>query len=283
MNESCESGEVLFLQPIWDKLDSHRDLLSSPFFPVMFSFTANLLACAPYLLLDAMGPSWPFFHRYKMKPHYSIKPCTVTRCLSRISYNHSLFIFPATLLCRGLRSESRLRQAPSVPQLLTGVTLCLLLFDLLFFLWHLLHHRVPWLYRRLHSLHHQHSSTFSLSAQYAGVWEILSLQLLAVASPCLLTCHPLTEMTFFLLNIWLSVEDHCGYDLPWATHKLVPFGLLGGAPYHELHHQKFQCNFAPYFTHWDKLFRTYRKPSRGQPDDRETAERSRSGRGVARR
>ena len=20
-------------------------------------------------------------------------------------------------------------------------------------------------------------------------------------------------------------EDHCGYDLPWATHRLVPFGL----------------------------------------------------------
>ncbi|XP_067879364.1 cholesterol 25-hydroxylase-like protein [Heterodontus francisci] len=269
MNSSCQHDEDLLLQPIWDKLHSHRDLLASPFFPVMFTFAANLLACAPYLLLDAMGPRWSFFHQYKLKPYHSVKPETVARCLSRICYNHGLFIFPVTLVCQGLRPQPWIPQAPTVLQLVTGVALCLLLFDLLFFLWHLLHHRVPLLYRWLHSLHHQHGSTFSLSAQYASAWEILCLQLLAVSTPCLLTCHPLTEMTFFLLNIWLSVEDHCGYDLPWSTHKIVPFGILGGAPFHDLHHEKFRCNYAPYFTHWDKLFRTYRKPSRGQPDNRQ--------------
>ncbi|XP_067857701.1 cholesterol 25-hydroxylase-like protein [Heptranchias perlo] len=260
MNGSCRRGDGLLLQPVWDMMESRRDLLASPFFPVAFSFTANLLACAPYLLLDAMGPRWPFFHRYKLKPRQAADAGTVARCLSRICCNHGLFIFPATLLGRASRSEPGPPEAPSVAQLLSGVALCLLLFDLLFFLWHLLHHRLPWLYLRLHSLHHLHGSPFSLTAQYASAWEILSLQLMAACGPRLLGVHPLTEMTFFLLNIWLAVEDHCGYDLPWAPHRLVPFGLLGGAPYHQLHHQRFKCNYAPYFTHWDKLFRTYRKP-----------------------
>ncbi|XP_078062399.1 cholesterol 25-hydroxylase-like protein [Mustelus asterias] len=263
MNGSCQYAEDLLLQPIWDKLHSHQDMLASPFFPVLFSFSANLLACAPYLLLDTMGPRWPFFHRYKLKPSHSIRPDTVLRSLSKIYYNHALFIFPVTLLCRGLRLERQMLQAPSISQLLTDVIVCLLLFDLLFFLWHLLHHQAPLLYRWLHSLHHQHASTYSLSAQYASAWEILSLQLLAVSIPHLLSCHPLSEMTFFLLNVWLSVEDHCGYDLPWSAHNIIPLGILGGAPFHDLHHQKHRCNYAPYFTHLDKLFGTYRKPARG--------------------
>lgn len=108
----------------------------------------------------------------------------------------------------------------------------------------------------LHQVHHTYSSTSALTAEYSGAWETLSLGLFAAANPVFLGCHPLTELAFFLLNIWLSVEDHCGYDLPWATHRLVPLGLYGGARHHDLHHLKSKCNFAPYFTHWDQLVGT---------------------------
>lgn len=68
-------------------------------------------------------------------------------------------------------------------------------------------------------------------------------------------------MTFFVVNIWLSVEDHCGYQLPWALDRLVPFGLYGGAAHHDLHHIHSKCNYAPYFTHWDLLAGTLRRQS----------------------
>lgn len=102
-------------------------------------------------------------------------------------------------------------------------------------------------------VHHTYTSTSALTAEYSGTWETLSLGLFAAANPLLLGCHPLTELAFFVVNIWLSVEDHCGYDLLWATHRLVPLGLYGGARHHDLHHLKSKCNFAPYFTHWDRL------------------------------
>ncbi|MEQ2262578.1 Cholesterol 25-hydroxylase-like protein, partial [Xenotaenia resolanae] len=102
-------------------------------------------------------------------------------------------------------------------------------------------------------LHHTYTSTSALTAEYSGAWETLSLGLFAAANPLLLGCHPLTEMVFFIVNIWLSVEDHCGYDLPWATHRLIPFGLYGGSRHHDLHHLKSKYNYAPYFTHWDRL------------------------------
>lgn len=113
----------------------------------------------------------------------------------------------------------------------------------------------PWLYRKVHQLHHQHHVPFALAAQDASGAELLSLLLLALISAQLVGCHPLSEAVFHLINTWLAVEDHCGYDLPWALHRLLPF--LGGAPYHQTHHGLHNCNYAPYFTHWDHLFGTY--------------------------
>lgn len=113
----------------------------------------------------------------------------------------------------------------------------------------------PWLYRKVHQLHHQHHLPFALAAQDASGAELLSLLLLALISAQLVGCHPLSEAVFHLVNTWLAVEDHCGYDLPWALHRLLPF--MGGAPYHQAHHGLHNCNYAPYFTHWDHLFGTY--------------------------
>lgn len=115
--------------------------------------------------------------------------------------------------------------------------------------------RTPWLYRNIHQFHHQHRRPFALSAQDASGAELLSLLLLAMASAWLVGCHPLSEAVFHLINTWLAVEDHCGYNLPWALHRMLPF--MGGAPYHQDHHVFFRGNYAPYFTHWDRLFGTY--------------------------
>ncbi|EPQ13783.1 Cholesterol 25-hydroxylase [Myotis brandtii] len=145
-------------------------------------------------------------------------------------------------------------------QLLGHVVLCLLLFDAEFFAWHVLHHRVPWLYRTFHKVHHQNAPSFALATQYVSAWELFSLGFFDVVNVWLLQCHPLTVLVFHTLNIWLSVEDHSGYDFPWSTHRLVPFGWYGGVVHHDLHHSHFNYNFAPYFTHWDRLWGTLRPP-----------------------
>ncbi|XP_029572033.1 cholesterol 25-hydroxylase-like protein [Salmo trutta] len=115
--------------------------------------------------------------------------------------------------------------------------------------------RVPWLYRRVHQTHHQNRITFALTAQDASPAELLSLQMLALSSAWVVGCHPLSEALFHLLNTWLAIEDHCGYDLPWAIHRLLP--CFGGAPFHQAHHHIYRGNYAPYFRHWDWLCGTY--------------------------
>lgn len=249
------------LQPAWEAVRSQEALLRSPFFPALFSFFAYCGCCLPFAALDCLGA----LRRYKLQPQAASPTALVMgQCLLRSLFQHVAYLFPATVAHWYWRPPRLPAEAPSLPALLLEVALCLLLFDGLYFFWHLLHHRLPWLYRTFHKAHHRHVATFALATQYSGAWELLWLGLFASLAPALLRCHPLTEMAFFLTNIWLSVEDHSGYDLPWATHRLIPLGLYGGAPHHDLHHLKFRFNYAPYFTHWDRLFGTLHLPKTPQ-------------------
>ena len=247
---------ALLLQSVWDLLLTHDALLSSPFFPVLFSLGTYLLFCLPYVALDLLSPHVELIRRYKIQQRSHVPWEVMWSCLVHSLYNHVMFIFPLTVLNWYWRKVSLPAEAPHPLKVAHDLLACLLLFDFQYFVWHMLHHKVPWLYRTFHKVHHKYTSTFVLSTEYSGVWETLSLGFFAAINPLLLGCHPLTELLFFVLNIGLSVEDHCGYDFPWAIHRLVPFCLYGGAPHHDLHHLKFKSNYAPYFTHWDRLFGT---------------------------
>jgi len=61
---------------------------------------------------------------------------------------------------------------------------------------------------------------------------------------------------FFALSTCKTVDDHCGYSLPFD-----PLQLLSGntADYHDIHHQiiGIKSNFSqPWFVHWDVLLGT---------------------------
>ena len=57
----------------------------------------------------------------------------------------------------------------------------------------------------------------------------------------------------------MGVTNHMGWEMFPA--RLV-HGKLGKwlitASHHELHHQKYRCNYGLYFRHWDRLFGTDR-------------------------
>ncbi|KAK5850360.1 hypothetical protein PBY51_001246 [Eleginops maclovinus] len=248
--------EMMILQPLWDFLLGHASLLQSPLFPVFFSLGAYLTCCLPYLLLDLLSLRWASVRRYKLQSKSTVSWASVWSCLSLTLYNHLVFLLPVTVLHWHLSTGQLPAQAPALPRLLAQVFVCLLLFDFQSFTWHLLHHRVPWLYCTFHKVHHTYTSTSALTTEASGAMETLSLGFFSGCTPVLLGLHPLSQLSFFLLNIWLSVEDHCGYDLPWATHRVVPLQLYGGARHHDLHHLKSNCNYAPYFTHWDRLIGT---------------------------
>ena len=247
--------EGLVLQPVWDHLQQHHPLLlRSPLFPVVLSVSTYFVLVGLYTGLDLLAPTWPCVNRYKLHPQRPVTSAQVCSTLGVTLYNHLLYILPAAVAQWLWRPATALpRQAPTLWEFLLGILGCTVVFDFQYYLWHLLHHRVPWLYRTFHAVHHQYSQPFSLVTQYLSGWELFSVGFWATVDPVLLRCHCLTAWGFMVFNIYVSTEDHCGYDFPWAMHRLVPFGLWGGAPKHDAHHQRPATNFAPFFSHWDWL------------------------------
>ncbi|XP_044070211.1 cholesterol 25-hydroxylase-like protein [Siniperca chuatsi] len=253
------NSERLLLQILWDWLREQQSLLRSPFFPVLFSLTVYLSFCLPYLCLDLLCSRLILVRCFKIQPQSKVTWAKAWRCLRKIFHNHVCFIFPLSVVHWYWRPVFFPPLAPEMLSVVINVLACLLLFDMQFFLWHLLHHKVPWLYHVFHTEHHLYTAAFSLMTEYTGIWEMLSLSFFTTLNPALLDCHPLTEMLFYVTNMYLSVEAHSGYDFPWSPHRLVPFGLYGGAQHHNLHHLKSKVNYAPYFTHWDRLFGTLQR------------------------
>ncbi|KAM9810841.1 cholesterol 25-hydroxylase-like protein [Neosynchiropus ocellatus] len=248
------------LQGLWRVVRlGHEEVLLSPYLPATCALLTHLFFCLPFFLLDSLAGRCPRVLSWRIAASSGPPPPLRQwlRCFWRVVFKYAAAVFPATALFQSLRSGALPELAPSCCRLCLEVLACLLIFDFLFFVWHFCLHKVPWLYRNVHQQHHLHKVNFALAAQDASCAELLSLLLLALSSAWVVGCHPLSETVFHVLNSWLAVEDHCGYDFPWGLHRLLPG--LGGAPYHQAHHVLHRANYAPYFTHWDHIFGTYRK------------------------
>ncbi|KAJ8396553.1 hypothetical protein AAFF_G00016190 [Aldrovandia affinis] len=254
-NVSFGLPERSVLQPVWDYLlTNYQSTLRSPLFPILLSVSTYLLLVALFTVLDILAPTWPSINRYKIHPEKPITWENIGRTLGLTTYNHLIYIFPAAVGQWLWRPPIPLpEEAPSLTQFLLGILGCTILFDFQYYLWHLLHHKIGWLYRTFHAVHHQYHESFSLVTQYLSAWELFSVGFWTTVDPVLLQCHCLTAWGFMVFNIWISTDDHCGYDFPWSLHNLVPFGLWGGSVKHDAHHQKPNTNFAPFFSHWDWL------------------------------
>ncbi|KAM7416102.1 hypothetical protein PAMA_018260 [Pampus argenteus] len=245
------------LQDLWQYVRAgQEDILVSPYLSASYGFLTHVLLCAPFLVLDVLGSVCQRVRCWRVAAGSGSPPPLRQwhDCFWRVLLKYLTTILPAIAVLQTLRSPTLPDLAPSCWQLFVEVFACFLLFDTVFFIWHVSMHRVSWLYHSIHQQHHQNMVLFALTAQDASSFELLSLLLLAQSSAWVVGCHPLSEALFHLLNSWLAVEDHCGYDMPWALHRLLP--CLGGAPFHQAHHTMRSVNYAPYFTHWDQLFGT---------------------------
>ncbi|KPP61074.1 Cholesterol 25-hydroxylase-like protein 1, member 1-like [Scleropages formosus] len=246
------------LQPLWDYVRfNHFALVSSPFFPVLLAFSGYFSFSIPFTLMDLLGEEVPFFHRYKIQKERRPTVQMMMRSFGRAMYNHVVFVIPAVLLNNYFMPMPPLPAlAPTVLELLSGFLGAMLLFDTQYFIWHMVHHKNRQLYKWVHAIHHDYVAPFSWSTQHLSPIELMTVGFWSNLDPIMLQCHPLTTWFTTVVSIWMSVEDHIGYDLPWALNHLVPFGLYGGAPAHDIHHQKPNSNFAPFFSHWDRIFGT---------------------------
>ncbi|KAI0309626.1 sphingosine hydroxylase [Amylostereum chailletii] len=130
-------------------------------------------------------------------------------------------------------------------------------------------HINKFLYKRFHSYHHRLYVPYAFGALYNHPLEGFLLDTLGAAIAESVSALSLRQASFFfVVSVCKTVDDHCGYSLPFD-----PLQMFSGntADYHDIHHQVagIKSNFSqPFFIHWDVILGT--RMTRKEMEDRKT-------------
>jgi len=259
-NASCSSAaaeqlEYRVLQPLWEllKASSREDALRSPLFPPFLAVTVYWMTMLGYTLCDTVFSNMKVIAKYKIRPEKQVTWSLIKPSWILHFWNHMLWIFPMAIVQLIWVPPSPLPAlAPTLSAFLLQQLACIFLFDVYYFCWHWLHHKVRFLYRWGHATHHQYHATFAAMTQYLHPWELMSVGMGISVIPWLFKPHIMTYWSFFVFTNYVSVEVHCGYNFPWQAHNWC--SLYGGAPKHDMHHMRPMSNFEPWLTYLDKIF-----------------------------
>jgi hypothetical protein len=212
----AESPPPLLLQPVWDfAAKDYGRITSSPAFPGGLSIAYFFASCLPYMAIDMLPASVPVIgslKRYKVQQDQPVEWPHVWATLRTTMYMtvglqipglaHQLvsqgpwpyYIGPHVCLtqCSHMTLPDK---APSVPELLLHLFLCLWLMDLLYFLYHRHHHQRTWrygllLYKHIHGIHHEWRAPFAWCTQYLHPIELSFTGLASILSPIIVNTHP---------------------------------------------------------------------------------------------
>nr|XP_054754501.1 cholesterol 25-hydroxylase-like protein 1, member 2 [Lytechinus pictus] len=250
-------GSRSALQPLWDGLRSFfgDEVLCSPAFPVGMAISYYFTLCLIYMFLDLYGVKhWAWLRKYKLHQDINVTAPQLYTTLVLTMWNHALYIVPAGVLQYIYSPPFPLDDdAPLLTQFLWDQTISLFLFDLSYGVLHYWFHTNRWVYRAIHSVHHQYHSPFCWVTQYLHPAELIFVGATTAIIPKMLGVHTLSYFGFQLFNIWISVEAHCGYEFPFSLSLIVPFDIVAGPRKHDLHHMKPMSNYMPHLTWLDKL------------------------------
>jgi len=125
------------------------------------------------------------------------------------------------------------------------------------YFWHRAMHMNKWLYNKFHSRHHRLYVPYAYGALYNHPVEGFLLDTLGTGVAYLVAGMTQRQaMWFFTCSTIKTVDDHCGYSLPWDPLQHLTSNNAG---YHDIHHQSWgiKTNFSqPFFTFWDRFLGT---------------------------
>lgn len=118
-------------------------------------------------------------------------------------------------------------------------------------------HTNKFLYRHFHSWHHRLYVPYAFGALYNHPIEGLLLDTVGAVLAQHVVGLSLRQATvLFTFATLKTVDDHCGYSLPFDPLQIL---FSNNADYHDIHHLTIgiKNNFAqPFFIHWDIILGT---------------------------
>ena len=142
------------------------------------------------------------------------------------------------------------RVAPTSRQLILQLVASILIYDTVFFLFHLALHKLPRL-NKIHMFHHKHGEINPQITNQLDIVERMGLVLLANFSLNIIGSHVITRTLFVPVFVGLLVDIHSGLDQQWSYDKILPQGWGAGSRRHGYHHQYGTKYYEPFFNWWD--------------------------------
>jgi len=198
-------------------------------------------------------------HKYKIQQERYPTKVDYVKCIKNLVQNYVIVIFPLIYVIYPLAGYLKFQIALPLPNLFTfcwQLFFCIVTEDILHYWLHRALH-VPWLYKRIHKVHHTFSAPFGLTASYAHPLEVIILGIPTFLGPFVLQSHYFVFFSFILYRQLDAVGTHSGYDLPHLF-DLLPY--YGGIKLHDFHHKNFIFNYSSRFFFMDKWFGTYKEP-----------------------
>lgn len=125
------------------------------------------------------------------------------------------------------------------------------------YFWHRAMHSNKWMYRNMHSYHHQMYVPYAFGAFYNTLAEAFLLDTIGTTLSLALSGLSIRQsMCFGTISVMKGVDDHCGYNLPWDP---LQWGNEQNTDFHDVHHQSWgmKSNYSQvYTTFWDHVCNT---------------------------
>tara|TARA_R110002073_G_scaffold64380_3_gene161296 strand:+ start:4054 stop:4743 length:690 start_codon:yes stop_codon:yes gene_type:complete len=125
--------------------------------------------------------------------------------------------------------------------------------DFMFYVLHRTAH-IPFLYQRIHYVHHKHRKPTSWSVRISH-WIDSNVENIAFTLPVVVM--PIHEYMWMSCLMFTLLWGNFLHD----SKKRIQLYLLNDNSDHCVHHYygEKNCNYSYYFNHWDKIFGTYKK------------------------
>eukprot|EP00122_Pirum_gemmata_P006378 Pgem_evm1s5830 len=144
-------------------------------------------------------------------------------------------------------------EPPTFYQVVTETIYMLFIYDLCFTMFHVLFHKIPFLYKKVHAVHHCNPHTHAIETfrlTFIEQWIDIGCSILAVN---LSKSHLLSRVFYNVLIVYLLTELHSGYNFPFMISNIAPGGFVGGSLEHNEHHRTGKHYFGKYFTYLDYI------------------------------
>jgi Delta7-sterol 5-desaturase len=136
--------------------------------------------------------------------------------------------------------------------------LMFLMHDTYFYWAHRLMHN-PWLFKKIHLVHHRSTNPSPWAAYAFHPFEAIVESLIFTIILLTIPVHTIHLMTFFVLSLVYNVYGHLGFEIyPKGFNKHWFGKWINTSVSHNLHHQYFNGNYGLYFTIWDRMMGTMR-------------------------